>query len=278
MAERHVLLEYLPRDSVMHRANGAAKLLAVLAASIAAMITFDTRVLAVIALLSLGSFVLAKIRLRELAIILWLLLLFLCLNNIFIFLFAPEYGTEIFGTRHTILRMGEWADLTWEQLFYQANVSLKYAAVIPIALVFFTTTSPSEFAASLNKIGVPARIAYAVSLALRFIPDIQREFRTIANAQQARGIDISGRASFRTRLANVAHVLMPVLLSNFARIETVSRALELRGFDRQRRRSWYASRPLAARDVVILVLSVTVLATAIAMLVVNGGRFYNPFH
>ena len=38
------------------------------------------------------------------------------------------------------------------------------------------TTHPGQFASSLNKIGVSYKVAYAVSLTMRYIPDIQEEF------------------------------------------------------------------------------------------------------
>jgi len=44
--------------------------------------------------------------------------------------------------------------VTSQQLFYNLNITLKYFSIIPIALVFMVATNPSEFAASLNKIGV----------------------------------------------------------------------------------------------------------------------------
>lgn len=277
MAERTRILEYTPRNTVMHRMNGAAKLAAVAGASIAAMITFDTRLLAAIAALAMLCFVLARVRYRDLKIVLWLLLVFLILNNVFIFLFAPEYGTEIYGTRNEIAKIGGWTTLTWEQLFYQLNVSLKYFAVVPIALVFIVTTRPSEFASSLNRIGVPAKVATSVSLALRFVPDLQRDLRTIMNAQQARGIDVSRQVSLMTRIRRISGILMPLLLASLARIEVVATALELRGFERGPKRTWYAARPFTPSDWVIVVVSALLIVAAVALLFVNGGRFFNPF-
>ncbi len=64
-----------------------------------------------------------------------------------------------------------------------------------MALFFILATNPSEFAASLNKIGVSYKISYSVSIALRYIPDIQREYHDISFAQQARGIDMSKKKS-----------------------------------------------------------------------------------
>src|SRR5699024_11549244 len=102
---------------------------------------------------------------------------------------------------------------------------------------------PPELASSLARIGVPYRIAYAVSLALRYIPDVQREIRTISQAQQARGLDTSRAAGLRTRVRNLASVLLPLLLGTFDRIEAVSAAMERSGAGPGRRRS----RPMRTR-------------------------------
>ncbi len=68
-----------------------------------------------------------------------------------------------------------------------------------MALLFILATNPSEFAASLNKIGVSYKISYSVSIALRYIPDIQREYHDISFAQQARGIDMSKKKKVRKK-------------------------------------------------------------------------------
>ena len=81
-------------------------------------------------------------------------------------------------------------DITVEQLFYQSHIVLKYAIALPLAILFVSTTNPSELAASLCSIGIPYKAAYAVSLALRYIPDIQQEYHDISQAQQARGIEL----------------------------------------------------------------------------------------
>ena len=149
--------------------------------------------------------------------------------------------------------------------------------MLPSVLLFVATTRPPEFASSLARIGVPYRIAYAVSLALRYIPDVQREFRTISQAQQARGLDTSRAAGLTTRIRNLASVLMPLLLGTFDRIESVSAAMELRGFGRGRGRTWLVRTPLRGRDLVLIALAVLLVAVPIVLLVVDGGRVWNPF-
>ena len=271
------VLGYVDRRGPLHTLSGVSKLVLALGVVLGAMIGFDVRYLAVVSLGSLVLWGLSRVRLRDLAVVLWLILIFMVLNNIGIFLFAPGYGTELFGTRHLLLD-GPWRwDVTAEQLFYQLAVTLKYFAVLPSVLLFVATTRPPEFASSLARIGVPYRIAYAVSLALRYIPDVQREFRTISQAQQARGLDTSRAAGLTTRIRNLASVLMPLLLGTFDRIESVSAAMELRGFGRGKGRTWLVRTPLRARDLALIALAVVLVAVPIVLLVANGGRFWNPF-
>lgn len=100
----------------------------------------------------------------------WFALVFMfvlmLINIIGLFVFAPEQGTEIYGTRHEIIHLFWRYSITLEQLFYMFNFMMKYMAVIPIALLFILATNPSEFAASLSKIGVSYRAGYAVAIAL----------------------------------------------------------------------------------------------------------------
>lgn len=276
MAEQSVL-GYIDRPSPVHRLNGVSKLILVIGMIVGAMIGFDTRYLLAMLVLSVVLWVLSRIRLRDLAIVLTIIAVTMVLNNLFIFLFAPDYGEELFGTR-TLLVDGPWRwDVTAEQLFYQLNVTLKYFAVLPGVLLFITTTRPPDFASSLNRIGVPYRVAYGVSIALRYIPDVQRDFATIRLAHQARGLDMSRSVGFVTRVKHLLGAVTPLILGSLERIEAVSSAMELRGFGRGKRRTWYGSKPLRASDWLVIVLAVVVAVVPIALLFVNDGRFWNPF-
>ena len=268
---------YMPRKSPVHRLTGASKLLLTLALSIAAMITFDTRFLALVIAMSVILFSISKVRLSELKAVLAFISVFLVINNIAIFLFAPEQGATIYGSRNELLRLTERYSFTSEQLFYQLNVTLKYFAIVPVALIFFLTTEPGEFASSLNTIKVNYKIAFAVSLSLRYIPDVQRTYREISQAQQARGVDISKKAPIRARLTGILTILFPLVFSSLDRIELISNAMELRGFGHLKRRTWYSARPFSKWDYIIVGASVFFVILSALTLVINKGRFYNPF-
>ena len=94
------------------------------------------------------------------------MLVFLVLNNLFILLFDPNQGTTLYGTRHVLCHLFWRYDLTAEQLFYMLNISLKYFVALPVAILFISATNPSEFAASLNSIGISYKVGYSVAIAL----------------------------------------------------------------------------------------------------------------
>ena len=270
------LFNYIDRPSPVHRLTGATKFIALLLWSFAAMSTYDTRFLAILAVLSFVLFAASKIKLSDVSFMLGFTAFFMVINNVLVYLFSPGHGAELYGTCNIILGHGKYA-LTQEQLFYHLNYFLKYLATIPVVLLFVCTTNPSEFAASLNKIGVKYSIAYSVSLALRYIPDVQKEYHEISQAQQARGIEMSKKANVVQRLKSASAILIPLILSSMDKIEVVSNAMELRSFGKNRKRTWYMGRPFRTADIITIIFCALLVIVSFALRKVNGGRFYNPF-
>ncbi len=271
------IFNYVERSSPIHRLTGATKLICLLLWSFAAMTSYDTRLLAALTILSVPLFAVSRIRYSDVSFMLGFTLVFMVLNNVLVFAFAPQHGVSIYGTCHVLADLGGRWLITKEQLFYHFNLVLKYLSTIPIVLLFVCTTQPSEFAASLNRIGVKYTVAYSVALALRYIPDIQREYHEISQAQQARGIEMSKKESLGKRLKAASAILIPLILSSMDRIETISNAMELRGFGKNRKRSWYMARPFRAADFLSMAFCALLLAAALILNHLNGGRFWNPF-
>lgn len=271
------LFNYIDRPSPIHRLTGACKLVCLIAWSVAAMTSFYTPLLVALTLASFVLFRVAKLRINDISFMLGLMLVYILLNNILIFLFSPTHGTTLYGTRTVLFRIAGPYVVTAEQLFYHLNVILKNACTIPIVLLFVCTTNPSEFAASLNRIGVSYRISYAVALALRYIPDIQREYRDISLAQQARGTEMSKKASLIQRLKAASSILIPLILSSMERIETISNAMELRGFGKGKKRTWYFGRKFSGMDLMCMIVCLLLVVLSLTLTYLNGGRYYNPF-
>ena len=271
------LFNYIDRSSPIHRLTGASKLVCLLLWSFAAMSTYDTRFLAALFILSVILFAVSKIGLSDVSFMLGFPAIFMILNNVLVFVLAPQHGVAIYGTRHVLWNGPGNYQLTMEQLFYHLNLILKYLSTIPVVLLFVCTTNPSEFAASLNRLGVKYSIAYAVSLALRYIPDIQREYHEISQAQQARGIEMSRKQTLLKRLKSASAILVPLILSSMDRIQTISNAMELRGFGKNKKRTWYMGRPFTPADIAAMLFCVLLLIIALRLNVLNGNRFWSPF-
>jgi len=274
---RQRMLSYIDRASPVHSLSGAVKLIIFLFWSILVMVSFKTPILLFLAVLGIVFFTVSKIRFSDISFIIKMAAFFLVLNLAAIYLFAPEQGVQIYKTRNLIWEGVGRFTLTKEQIFYEFNVFLKYITIIPPAILLIVCTHPSEFAASLNRIGVPYTAAYAVNLTLRYIPDIQRDFETISQAQQARGLELSRKASWIKRLKRTAPLLLPLIFSSLDRIDVISRAMELRGFGKNKKRSWYSAKPFSRADIASLVISALFFAAGIWFTFCDGNRFYNPF-
>ena len=271
------LFNYIDRPSPIHRLTGACKLVCLITWSLAAMTSFYTPLLVA---LTVGSFVLfrmARLKVKDISFMVGLMLVYIVMNNVLIFLFSPDHGTSIYGTETVLFQLFGPYVVTAEQLFYHLNVILKNACTIPIVLLFVCTTNPSEFAASLSRIGVSYKISYAVALALRYIPDIQREYRDISLAQQARGTEMSKKASLVNRLKAASAILIPLILSSMERIETISNAMELRGFGKGPKRTWYSVRKFSGMDIVSIAVCTLLLVLSLLITFLNGSRYFNPF-
>lgn len=271
------LFNYIDRPSRIHQLTGACKLVWLITWSLAAMTTFYTPLLLVMTLASFLLFRYAKLRLKDISFVLGLMIVYIALNNLLIFLFSPDHGAKLYGSETVLFKIAGPYMVTAEQLFYHLNVILKNACTIPIVLLFVCTTNPSEFAASLNRIGVSYKISYAVALALRYIPDIQREYRDISLAQQARGTEMSKKASLVKRLKAAGSILIPLILSSMERIETVSNAMELRGFGKGPKRTWYSGRKFSKLDIGCMIFAVGLMLLSFLIIFLNGSRYYNPF-
>ena len=271
------LFNYISRESPVHELTGATKLVCLLFWTFATMVTYDTRILVVLPVIAFILFGVSKIKLSDVKFMMGFTLAFMVLNNILVFLFSPEHGVELYGTRHDLFPIWGGMYLTSEQLWYHLNLVLKYLSSIPIILLFVCTTQPSEFAASLNRIGVKYSIAYSVSLALRYIPDIQQEYNDISKAQQARGVEMSKKVSLIKRIKSASSILIPLIIMSMDKIETISNAMELRGFGKKKTRTWYMARPFTKWDILSMIFCVLLLGLSIWSNVSRGTRFWSPW-
>lgn len=268
---------YIEGDSIFHKLNGISKILLFLTWTIMTVMFLDIRVFLVMGIVGAIMLYFSQIPSKTIKPLLWIMVVFNIINIIFILLITPQYGTELVGTNTEIINIG-YSYINKETLFYVLTISLKYAVLMPITVIFIFTTHPSEFASSLNKMGIPYKIAYAINIAFRYIPDVMTEYKNILDAQQARGLAFNkGEGTIRERLKNYTTILVPLVSSSIKRIETVSNAMELRSFGKKRKRTWYSYKKLKGMDYAFIISCVVLLVTSVYLKNNVMTGFYYPF-
>jgi energy-coupling factor transport system permease protein len=278
MRQKTKLFSYDQVDTPIHRLSGLTKLICFLFLTFAVMYSYDIRVILIVMAFSIFILWLSKIKFSQIRLMVIYVLIFILTNAVISFLFAPEMGVEIYGTRHPIVKLFGDTYLTQEQLLYSVTKLFKYASVIPLGIIFLLTTNPSEFASSLNRVGISYKAAYAVALTLRYFPDIQRDYHDISQAQQARGLEMSRKAKLASRIKNGLMIITPLIFSSLDRIELISNAMDLRGFAKSKSRTWYTARKMKRSDYSAIIISALIFFGTISVSIfINQSRFFNPF-
>ena len=272
------LFSYNQLDTFVHKLSGLTKLVCFLLLTTTVMLTYDLRIILAILIFSYFLMNKAQIKFKQVKTMFIYVGIFLITNFILTFLFSPTYGCEIYGTKHVLFPIFGRYEVTLEQLFYQCTKFLKYLSVIPLGMIFFLTTNPSEFASSLNHIKVNYKVCTSLSLTLRYFPDVQRDYHTISLAQQARGLEMSSKAKLMNRIKNIVTILTPLIFTTMDRIELITNAMELRGFGKGKKRSWYSFKPLQTKDWISMFICLLIFLFMLYIRIfVNKSMFYNPF-
>jgi len=71
--------------------------------------------------------------------------------------------------------------------------------------------------------------------------------------------------------------LFPLVFTSLDKIDLISNAMELRGFGRLKKRTWYSSRSFTKWDYIVVGFCFLCVLLSVLTLIINNGRFYNPF-
>ena len=272
------LFSYNYLDTRIHRLSGLTKLICFLLLTLTSMFSFDIRVILFLMAFSFLIFYISNIKLRQIKLMVIYVVFFLLTNFILSYLLSPEEGPKIYETRHVILHLFGRYYISQEMLLYEITKLLKYASVIPVGIIFLFTTNPGEFASSLNGVGVSYKICYALELTLRYFPDVARDFTSVSQAQQARGLDMSKKTKLSKRFKNTVLMIIPLIFSTLDRIELISNAMDLRGFGKNKKRTWYSKKKLMRQDGMAIIICAIIFVSSIMISVfINHSRFFNPF-
>lgn len=231
------------------RLTALSKCLIFLLTAVAAILSYDTRFLGILALVALICYRLSKLKYPKFLGCLIALHLFL------IFIKDPDYGVTLY---HYDI---SWLDnFTLQEGLYLLNILLKDVIILNFLQIFLLTSQPSELAASLNQLKLPYRWAYAIGQLLRIGPRFQATYAKLQSAAAAQNKGF-------TKLDAVRFLLK-------AKHEDT---LTSRHFGKKQGRTWYVQRPLTRLDKGALLLAVFSVIISISLVFINGSRLWNPF-
>jgi len=127
-------------------------------------------------------------------------------------------------------------------------VSLDLALIITLRLtllagafaLFFSTTTPGELRLALEWLRVPYRYAFSVSLAFQSVGLLDDEWRTILEAQRARGawVPKSNGRELLKQVGDLTALAVPAIVMTTKRAWAMNEAAYARGFDSPHRRPY----------------------------------------
>lgn len=128
-------------------------------------------------------------------------------------------------------------------------ISLDHAVLICTRLVlitgvfalFFSTTTTRELGLALEKLHVPYRYAFSLSLAFQSLGLLDDEWRAIREAQSSRGaaLETSSFRQFVARISDLISLTVPAIVLTTKRAWAITEAAYARGFDSPHRTSYH---------------------------------------
>ncbi|ASN59344.1 energy-coupling factor transporter transmembrane component T family protein [Latilactobacillus curvatus] len=246
-----ILGRYIPGDSVLHRMDPRAKLLASFYYIGIIFLARTWQAYALLLVFTLALIGISKIKLdffiKGVKPLLWLILFTVLL--------------QIFFTRggHVYWQWG-FLTLTQYGLINGAYIFMRFVLIIFMSTLLTLTTPPLSLADAIESILKPLKVvhfpvyevALMLSIALRFVPTLMDETTKIMDAQRARGVDF-GEGNLFQQMKAIVPILIPLFVSSFNRADDLATAMEARGYQGGEGRSKYRILKWRTRDTVAFI-------------------------
>ena len=120
-----------------------------------------------------------------------------------------------------------FASLGLEGTMYALKISSTLLVFLTTFYLFLNSTKNSETVAALTQSGLNMKIGYLILASLNVVPQMQRKVKIIQEAQESRGVEVTG--SFLQRAKAFLPLIGPVVLSSLTDAQERGMTLETRG-------------------------------------------------
>ncbi|MFI5844393.1 energy-coupling factor transporter transmembrane component T family protein [Catenuloplanes sp. NPDC051500] len=170
----------------------------------------------------------------------------------------------------TVLLAAGPVTLTTGVLLTALGLSLRVVAVALPGLIVLATTDPTDLAdALIQNARFSPRFAIGALAAFRLVPLLTDEWRTLAAARRARGVDAGRNPAAAVRIfASTAFALLVGAIRRGVRLAT---AMDARGFDSRTPRTVARRQTFGRRDAALLLAAAALSAGALAISALTGA-------
>ena len=270
------MINYTPGNTTLHRLNGATKVSGFIVITAGIIMTFDVRLMVPMFILCCAGVVSLKPNWKPVLFMLGFLVVTAGIfGTLMIILIRPSSGLGHVGAENIIYRLNDRFYLSKELLWYTGALFFKRLCSFSSAILFILSITPSELAAGLNKLKLPYKACTIISLAFRTIPDIARDYGDIKNSLMMRGVELDSRkAGLADRIRQTVMILAPLIMTSFGKVGNIANAMDLRGFGKLDKRSWYSEREPERADWIARAVILALAAFVVYYIAVH--RIMNP--
>lgn len=257
MMDKLILGRYIPGQSIIHRLDPRAKLLAIVLFVVIIFLANNWLTYVILMLFVAVGVYLSGIKLtffiNGVKPLLWLILFTVALQ-------------VIFTSGETILFKWAMIVISKEGIINGLFIFMRFVLIIFMSTLLTLTTMPMSLTEAIEyllnpfkKIGLPVHeIALMLSIALRFVPTLMDETEKIMNAQRARGVEF-GEGHLLKQVKAIIPMLIPLLVGAINRAEELAIAMEARGYKGSEGRSKFRQLVWKQQDTILLLVYVVLI-------------------
>lgn len=246
------VVEYIYRDSLIHRLNPLSKLAWALGVMVLAL-TFNHPYFLLGLLVSVGMVGLMGGVLKDLMFVM--------------------KGLSIFAVILVLLQVLFYQGEYREALTLGLAMGLRMMTVVLSFLIFLSTTQYKDIILVLTeKLKLPYDYVFMFMTSLRFVPTFLNEAVQVGYAQQVRGCPIDSGNPLRKLKAYIA-VALPLVLISLKKAERLAIAMETRGFGCSNR-TYFKEPIIRPVDYVVISLVVVLIVAAVTLRFKGLGVLY----
>jgi len=278
----HFIISLVPGTTRIERLTGSTKVKLFIASLFLIMASFDFRIIFPMLVIQIVLLCSIKPNFHRLRYIIIFILITNCINIFLFYLVSPLIGSSLVGQTTVLYQFNSYFVVTAETLFYFFIRLLKITAVLIASMWFVLSITPSQMAAGLYSLKVPYKLCTIVSLGLRYIPDILRDYQNIKVSIQMRGLELDPKkTSIRTRFVQSSLILFPLVVVAFEKVGVIANAMDLRGYGQGKKRSYYSELDPTPFDswftgLAIMMISIFVVYTVSGFFIQRPQLWY-PF-